>query len=74
MSGKAELPEQDYKDVIALAKEAIKSRGIIYSLEQKLLKKTSRYRDLENKSTKDREERKTRQNLYVNKKHGGYER
>ena len=47
MFGKVELPEQDYRDMIALAKEAISSRGIIQSLEQQLQKITSQYWNLE---------------------------
>ena len=34
--GKIELPEKDYREVIALAKEGIQSRGIIADLTQKL--------------------------------------
>ena len=52
MFGKVELPEQDYKDVIALAKEAISSRGIIRSLEQQLQKITSQYWNLDDKFNK----------------------
>ena len=47
MFGKVELTDQDYRDVIALAKEVISSRGIIHSLEEQLQKITSRYWNLD---------------------------
>ena len=52
MFGKVELPEQDYKEVITLAKEAISSRGIIRSLEEQLQKITSQYWNLDDKFNK----------------------
>lgn len=42
MFGKVELPEQDYKEVMMLAKEAISPRGRIDSLERQLQKATTR--------------------------------
>lgn len=52
MFGKVELPEQDYKEVMSLAKEALLSRGKIVSLERQLQKATSRFWELEDKFTK----------------------
>ena len=52
MFGKVELPEQDFKDVMVLAKEAISSRGIIHSLEQQLQKITAQYWNLDDKFNK----------------------
>ena len=46
--GKIELPEKDYREVIALAKEGIQSRGKIADLTQKLRTTSSRVFDLEN--------------------------
>ena len=38
MFGKVELSEQDYKEVISLAKEGVLSRSKIHTLEQKAQK------------------------------------
>ena len=52
MFGKVELPEEDYKEVMTLAKEALSSRGVIDSLKRQLNKATSRIYELEDKFTK----------------------
>ena len=50
--GKVELHEPDYKEVMMLAKEALLSRGRIFSLEQQLQKVTARLWELEDRFTK----------------------
>ena len=52
MFGKVTLAEQDFKEVISLAKEGVLSRGKIESLKQQLQKVTARFWDLEDKFTK----------------------
>ena len=50
--GKVTLSEQDYKEVISLAKEGVLSRGKIHSLERELQGVTTRLWDLDDKLTK----------------------
>jgi hypothetical protein len=52
MFGKVTLAEQDYNEVISLAKEGVLSRGKIESLKRKLQGATTRVWDLEDKLTK----------------------
>ena len=52
MFGKVELPEQDYKEVITLAKEALSSRSKIASLRQQLNQVTYELYELKDKFTK----------------------
>ena len=51
MFGKVELPEQDYKEVITLAKEALSSRSKISSLRQQLAHVSNELYNLKNKFT-----------------------
>ena len=51
MFGKVELPEQDYKEVISLAKEALSSRSKISSLKQQLAHVSNELYNLRNKFT-----------------------
>ena len=50
--GKVTLAEQDFKEVISLAKEGVLSRGKIHTLEQRLQKATTRVWELEDTLTK----------------------
>ena len=50
--GKVELPEQDYKEVMTLAKEALASRSKILSLQSQLQELWSSFWALEDKFTK----------------------
>lgn len=50
--GKVTLAEQDFKEVISLAKEGVLSRGKIHTLEQQAQKATARVWELEDKLTK----------------------
>ncbi len=50
--GKVTLAEQDYKEVISLAKEGVLSRGRIHSLERELQGATTRLWDLDDKLTR----------------------
>ena len=52
MFGKVTLAEQDYKEVISLAKEGVLSREKIESLKRQLQEVTARFWDLEDKFTK----------------------
>ncbi len=52
MFGKVELHEQDYKEVITLAKEALSSRSKIASLRQQLSQVTGELYELKDKFTK----------------------
>ncbi len=52
MFGKVTLTEQDYKEVISLAKEGVLSRGKIDSLKRQLQGATARLWDLEDKLTR----------------------
>ncbi len=50
--GKVTLAEQDYKEVISLAKEGVLSRSKIHTLEQRLQKAVARVWELDDKLTK----------------------
>lgn len=52
MFGKVELPEEDYKEVIILAKEGISSRSKIASLKHQLNQVTTEFYELKDKFTK----------------------